>query len=59
MRTVRITLDDELLAGVDEAVKRLGTTRSEFTQRALREALNRLKTDNLELKSPRKGGFET
>lgn len=42
MKTVQMTLDEELLAAVDEAVRRLGTTRSAFTREALTEALARL-----------------
>ena len=37
MRTVQMTLDEDLVKAVDKASKRLGTTRSEFTRRALRE----------------------
>jgi metal-responsive CopG/Arc/MetJ family transcriptional regulator len=39
MRTVQMTLDEDLVKAVDKASKRLGTTRSEFTRRALRAAL--------------------
>ncbi|HKC10593.1 MAG TPA: CopG family transcriptional regulator [Vicinamibacteria bacterium] len=39
MRTVKMTLDPELVDAVDKAARRLGTTRSAFTRRALREAL--------------------
>ena len=31
MKTVRITLDDDLIAKVDDAVRQQGTTRSAFT----------------------------
>ena len=41
MRTIQITMDDELVERVDERVKRLGATRSGFVRRALRAALNR------------------
>ena len=37
MRTVQMTLDEELLASVDKAAKKLKTTRSAFTRKALRE----------------------
>ncbi len=50
MRRVQIRLDEELLASVDEAAKRLRTTRSGFTRRALREALDRLASRRLEEK---------
>lgn len=44
MRTVQITLEEDLVTRVDRAAKRLGTTRSAFTRRALRAALERLET---------------
>ncbi len=48
MKTVQMTLDQELVSLVDRAARRLGTTRSGFTRRALREALRRLATKELE-----------
>lgn len=39
MRTVQLTLDEELVAAVDKTAARLGTTRSGFTRQALRQAL--------------------
>ncbi len=48
MKTVQMTLDEDLVKAVDEAVKRLRTTRSAFTRRALREALRRLAITRLE-----------
>jgi len=42
MRTVQMTLDEELISAVDRAVRKLGTTRSAFAREALREALLRL-----------------
>lgn len=39
MRTVRLTLDEELVKEVDEIAKKLGTTRSAFARAALRAAL--------------------
>lgn len=48
MRTVRITLDDELVDLVDKAADDLKTTRSAFTRAALREALDRLNMKALE-----------
>lgn len=56
MRTVQITLDEELLASVDEAAKKLKTTRSAFTRKPLREALDRLAIRELEQKHRR--GYE-
>jgi metal-responsive CopG/Arc/MetJ family transcriptional regulator len=41
MRTVQVTLDEKLVEAVDRAARRLRTSRSEFTRRALREALAR------------------
>ncbi|HXB57636.1 MAG TPA: CopG family transcriptional regulator [Vicinamibacteria bacterium] len=42
MRTVQMTLNTELVAAVDKAARRLGTTRSAFTRQALREALKQV-----------------
>lgn len=39
MRTVQMTLDEELVKAVDRAVKQLRTTRSAFARDALRQAL--------------------
>ncbi len=48
MKTVQMTLDDALIVAVDKAVKRLRTTRSAFTRDALRIALARIHTRELE-----------
>ena len=48
MKTVRMTLDEELVAKVDEAARRLKTTRSGFTREALRAALARMRERDLE-----------
>jgi len=50
MRTVQMTLDEELVAEVDRAAKRLRTTRSGFARDALRGALRDLKIKELERK---------
>jgi metal-responsive CopG/Arc/MetJ family transcriptional regulator len=50
MRTVQMTLDEELLASVDKAARKLKTSRSAFTRQALRDALDRLTTSRLEQK---------
>jgi len=42
MKTVQMTIDESLIAEVDRAVRKLGTTRSAFARQALRDALNRL-----------------
>jgi metal-responsive CopG/Arc/MetJ family transcriptional regulator len=54
MRTVQMTLDEELIKLVDKVVKELKTTRSSFTRKALREAIERLNIQQLEDKH-RKG----
>jgi metal-responsive CopG/Arc/MetJ family transcriptional regulator len=50
MRIVQMTLDEELVKLVDRVVKELKTTRSSFTRKALREAIERL---NIERKEER------
>jgi len=42
VKTVQMTLDEQLVADVDRAVRKLRTTRSAFARKALRAALNRL-----------------
>ena len=44
MKTVQMTLDEDLIARVDRAARRLKTTRSGFTRHALREALKHIAT---------------
>ena len=39
MKTVQMTLDENLVKAVDRAAKKLRTTRSAFTRQALRSAL--------------------
>ena len=48
MRTIQMTLDDELVEAVDRVSKRLHTSRSSFTRKALREALSRYSQEQLE-----------
>lgn len=43
MRTVQMTLEPELIQAVDRAARRLKTTRSGFTRRALAAALKNLR----------------
>ena len=50
MRTVQMTLEEDLVLEVDKAVKRTGTTRSAFTRDALRSALRNLRAQELERK---------
>ena len=54
MRTVQMTLDDDLVDAVDSIVKKMKTTRSAFTRTALREAIEKMKARMLEEKH-RKG----
>ncbi len=48
MKTVQMTLDDELVSEVNEAVRRLKTTRSSFARDALRAALRALEIEEQE-----------
>ena len=48
MRIVQMTLDEELVEKVDKIAKELKTTRSSFTRKALREAIERLNIRRLE-----------
>ncbi len=50
MRTVQMTLDKDLLSAVDKAARRLGTTRSAFAREALRQALAKMRIQELERK---------
>ncbi len=43
-----MTLDEKLVVAVDKAAKKLGTTRSGFTREALKSALAKLRTRELE-----------
>ncbi|MCK5379540.1 MAG: ribbon-helix-helix protein, CopG family [Acidobacteria bacterium] len=56
MRTVQMTLDDELVEEVDRVVKRLHSNRSAFTRKALREALKRYAVEQQERRHRR--GYE-
>ena len=56
MKTVQMTLDEELVKAVDDAVRRLRTSRSAFTREALREALRALSVRGLEQQHRR--GYE-
>ena len=50
MKTIQMTLDDDLVSSVDKAARRLKTSRSAFTRNALRTALERLRVQELERK---------
>jgi metal-responsive CopG/Arc/MetJ family transcriptional regulator len=55
MKTVQMTLDEELISAVDRAVKKMKTTRSEFTRQALRAALQHIQI--LEMESKHREGY--
>jgi metal-responsive CopG/Arc/MetJ family transcriptional regulator len=48
MRTVQMTLDENLVRSVDRVVKKTHTTRSAFTRDALRASLAQFKISELE-----------
>lgn len=50
MRTVQMTLEEDLVQAVDRISKRLNTTRSAFTRKALREALARYSVEQQEFR---------
>ena len=56
MKTVQMTLDEDLVKAVDKIVKKLQTTRSAFTRDALREALER--AEALELERKHREGYQ-
>jgi metal-responsive CopG/Arc/MetJ family transcriptional regulator len=56
MRTIQMTLDDDIVESVDKIVQELGTTRSAFTREALRAAVKRHHVRRLEVKHRR--GYE-
>ena len=50
MRTIQMTLDDELVKKVDAILKELNTSRSAFTRHALLEAVKQHNINRLEQK---------
>jgi metal-responsive CopG/Arc/MetJ family transcriptional regulator len=50
MRTIQMTIDDDLLAAVDRVVKKLNTTRSAFARKALRDAVKKVSVNAPEKK---------
>jgi metal-responsive CopG/Arc/MetJ family transcriptional regulator len=50
MKTVQMTLEEDLVAAVDRVTRKLKTTRSAFTRDALREALLKHREKDLEQK---------
>ncbi len=57
MRTVQMTLDENLVRSVDRVVKKTRTTRSAFTRDALRASLARFNIAQLERQQQK--GYET
>ena len=53
MRTVQMTLDEDLVQAVDRVVRDLHTTRSAFARDALQRAIERIRTERLEDKHRR------
>lgn len=56
MRTIQMTLDDDLVETVDMVVKKLKTSRSAFTRKALKDAIKQVNISMLEKKH--KKGYE-
>lgn len=48
MKTIQMTIDDELLAEVDQVIRSMGVTRSAFIRQALIAALKRRRILELE-----------
>jgi len=48
MRTVQMTLDDDLVEAVDKVIRELKTNRSSFTRNALRDAIAQYNIRRLE-----------
>ena len=48
MKTIQITIDEELLNSVDQVVDQVGATRSAFVRTALEQALRQWQTRQLE-----------
>ena len=57
MRTIQMTLDDDLVKKVDSIAKELNTSRSAFTRYALREAIKHYNVRRLE--SKHRQGYQT
>jgi metal-responsive CopG/Arc/MetJ family transcriptional regulator len=56
MKTIQMTLDEDLVKAVDRLSKQLHTSRSAFTLKALRDALSRYNVEQLEQRHKR--GYE-
>ena len=57
MKTVQMTIDEDLIKSVDKVAKKLHTTRSAFTRAALRNAINNL--NDIRLEKEHRKGYET
>ena len=53
MKTIQMTLDEDLVRKVDQVVREIKTTRSEFTRSALRIAIKQFEERQLEEKHRR------
>ena len=56
MRTIQMTLDNDLVETVDSIVKSLKTSRSAFTREALRDAIQKYEVKRMEEKHQK--GYE-
>ena len=56
MRTIQMTLDDDLVVAVDNVVKKLKISRSAFARKALKDAIKQVNMNMLEKKH--KKGYE-
>ena len=56
MRTVQMTIDDDLVVSIDRLAKKMHTTRSGLTRRALRDILAR--ADARQLENRHRKGYE-
>jgi metal-responsive CopG/Arc/MetJ family transcriptional regulator len=56
MRTIQMTLDDDLVVAVDNIVKKLKTSRSAFARKALKDAITQVNIKMLEKRH--KKGYE-
>ena len=50
MRTIQLTIDEDLVTRVDRVVKSQGTTRSAFIRQLLRDALREIRETELDRK---------
>jgi len=55
MKTIQMTLDEDLLKQVNQTIKKLKTTRSEYIRRSLRYYLKRSKI--IEMEKNHKDGY--